>query len=371
MYWLRCASISIEEADGAGCGRETGRLSVNSLGVIVSQCIETRLAMKDSIANTVLSAAGAQAITNASVIQSLWSGYGEIIRLTLQGGAFPSVILKHVKLPEAGNHPRGWNTGLSHQRKIHSYQVEAHWYQRYAGQCDIHCPVPACLAVHAAENETLLLLTDLDADGFTVRKESATPEDIHACLDWLAGFHAVFLDTTADGLWECGTYWHLDTRPDELAALEDTSLQHAAPLIDQRLRQCRYQTLVHGDAKLANFCFSSDTTRPRVAAVDFQYVGRGCGMKDVAYFIGSCLHEGECEAMESALQDYYFSALGQRLMEKHPTIDAPQLEAEWRELYDVAWADFHRFLKGWSPGHWKINSYSEQLTRRVIERLQA
>jgi len=54
---------------------------------------------------------------------------------------------------------------------------------------------------------------------------------------------------------------------------------------------------------------------------------------------------------------------------KHPKIDTEHLEREWRSLFDVAWADFHRFLKGWSPDHWKLNSYSERLTKRVIERL--
>lgn len=327
--------------------------------------------MHADITNTVLSATGGQKIRNAMVIQSLWSGYGEIVRLELEGSNYPSVILKHVKLPEAGSHPRGWNTGLSHDRKIRSYQVEAHWYQDYAHRCDSDCPVPVCLDVSAVEDETVLVLTDLDAAGFNLRKESVEIEDIHACLDWLASFHATFLNSPADRLWECGSYWHLDTRPDELAALEDVSLRKAAPLIDQQLRQCRYQTLIHGDAKLANFCFTADVPKPGVAAVDFQYAGRGCGMKDVAYFIGSCLLEEECEALETPLLDYYFSRLGQRVTEKHPDIDTGELEGEWRGLYDVAWADFHRFLKGWSPGHWKINSYSEQLTRRVIERLQS
>jgi hypothetical protein len=327
--------------------------------------------MHTAIANTVLAATGAQTIRSATVIQSLWSGYGEIVRLELEGSTYPSVILKHIKLPEASSHPRGWNTGRSHQRKIRSYQVEAHWYQDYAHHCDSNSRVPGCLAVSAVENETVLVLTDLDAAGFNLRKESVEIEDIHACLDWVASFHATFLDSSADGLWECGTYWHLNTRPDELAALEDVTLQGSAPLIDKALRQCRYQTLVHGDAKLANFCFTGDTPRPCVAAVDFQYVGRGCGMKDVAYFVGSCLREDECEALENELLDYYFSALCQHVTQKHPGLDASELEAEWRGLYDVAWADFHRFLTGWSPGHWKINSYSEQLTRRVIERLQS
>ena len=326
--------------------------------------------MHTDIVNTVLSATGAQAIGKTTAIQSLWSGYGEIVRLALEGGSHPSVILKHIKLPETSNHPRGWNTGRSHDRKVRSYQVEAHWYQNYAHQCHVQCPVPRCLAVTASENETLLVLTDLDAEGFDLRRETATIEDIRACLDWLASFHATFLNSPSAGLWERGSYWHLDTRPEEWAALEDVQLREAASLIDQQLRRCRHQTLVHGDAKLANFCFTADSPKPAVAAVDFQYVGRGCGMTDVAYFIGSCLREEECEALENNLLDYYFARLEQRVTAKQLEIDTAELEEEWRALFDVAWADFHRFLKGWSPGHWKINSYSERLTRRVIERLQ-
>ena len=336
--------------------------------------------MLPAIANLVLSATGAHTIDNSTVIQSLWSGYGQIVRLQLSGGTYSSVILKHIKLPDGGNHPRGWNTGHSHQRKIRSYQIEAHWYQHYAAHCANDCVVPVCLAVSALESETVLVLTDLDAAGFDVRKSAVKIRDIHACLDWLASFHATFLHSKADGLWECGTYWHLDTRPDELAALHDNALRQAAPLIDQKLRQCRYQTLVHGDAKLANFCFRPKSSNPdcstsnalsKVAAVDFQYVGRGCGMKDVAYFIGSCLTEEQCEAMESQLLDRYFSMLIERVVQKKIGVNTAELEQEWRALYSIAWADFHRFLKGWSPDHWKINRYSEKLTADVINQLQS
>ncbi len=327
------------------------------------------------IAKTVLSATGANSIESSNVIQSLWSGYGEISRLELSGGTHSSVVVKHINPPEAGDHPRGWNTGLSHQRKIRSYQVEAHWYQHYAKECSNDCVVPICLAIEMLENRTILVLTDLDAAGFDVRKTSVETQDIHACLNWLASFHATFLSSKADGLWECGTYWHLDTRPDELAALNDIALRRAAPLIDQKLRQCHYQTLVHGDAKLANFCFGSDSSTTdfsaSVAAVDFQYIGRGCGMKDVAYFIGSCLRDDQCDALESQLLDYYFSILTDRIDQKGVGVNTAALEAEWRALYPLAWADFHRFIKGWSPGHWKINSYSEKLTTAVIENLKS
>lgn len=303
-------------------------------------------------------------------MQSLWSGYGEIVRLVLEGGTYPSVILKHISLPDAGSHPRGWNTGLSHQRKMRSYQVEAHWYQQYSHRCIPECCVPECLAVATSENETFILLADLDAAGFNLRKDSVEIADVKACLTWLAHFHARFLGSSAQGLWECGTYWHLETRPDELAALDDVALKKAAPVIDAQLRQCTYQTLVHGDAKLANFCFTGDMPEPKVAAVDFQYAGRGCGMKDVAYFIGSCLNEQDCEALEAELLDGYFCVLTRQL-EKQQVVDAAQVEAQWRPLYATAWADFHRFLKGWSPGHWKLNSYSERLTHQVVSRLRS
>ena len=285
-----------------------------------------------------------------------------------------SVILKHIKLPDQGNHPRGWNTNLSHQRKVRSYQIEAHWYQQYAQQCNQQCAVPTCLTVESADNETVLVLTDLDALGFCERKTQVEIKDVHACLKWLANFHATFLGSDAEGLWGCGTYWHLDTRPDELAALSDEVLREAAPMIDRELKQCEFQTLVHGDAKLANFCFAPSSpdsfVSPEVAAVDFQYVGRGCGMKDVAYFLGSCLYEDECEEMETELLDVYFSELTKQVNLKHKNIDIVRLEKEWRDMYPLAWADFHRFIKGWSPGHWKINSYSERLTAQVINKLR-
>jgi Ser/Thr protein kinase RdoA (MazF antagonist) len=151
--------------------------------------------------------------------------------------------------------------------------------------------------------------------------------------------------------------------------MDEGELKQAAPVINRRLNEAPFRTLVHGDAKLANFCFSDDGTR--VAAVDFQYVGGGCGMKDVAYFIGSCLDESECERREASLLDAYFSALKEALALQRPHIDAADVEAAWRPLYGLAWTDFYRFLLGWSPGHWKIHDYSERLAHEVVSQLRA
>lgn len=46
-------------------------------------------------------------LLSSEVIQSLWGGYGELVRLKF---AKRSVIVKHVKLPKPSEHPRGWNT---------------------------------------------------------------------------------------------------------------------------------------------------------------------------------------------------------------------------------------------------------------------
>lgn len=310
---------------------------------------------------------GATAIELIEVIQELWSGYGAILRYRLSGSQRNRVVVKHVHFHDRADHPRGWNTDFSHQRKIKSYRVESAWYANYSQRCSEHSPVPRCLALENRGDETLIMLEDLDEAGFPERREHVNKVELLACLHWLANFHATFLGCPPDGLWQQGTYWHLETRPDELAALSDLPLKQAAAAIDQRLKNSPYQTLVHGDAKLANFCFSNDGSR--VAAVDFQYVGGGCGMKDVAYFIGSCLNDNECAQYESWLLDSYFAELRRALTRLKSHVDAAALEQNWRELFPVAWSDFHRFLKGWSPGHWKLNSYSERLAREVVEQI--
>lgn len=325
--------------------------------------------MNQSFQEVARQALAANTIFHIEDIQSLWSGYGKIMRYGLTGADRETVVIKHVKLPDRTHHPRGWDTDISHQRKIRSYHVESAWYRQWASQCDDSCRVPQCFALEEDDEEFLMVLEDLDASGFPVRKSRVATTEMQVCLRWLANFHATFMGQVPTGLWQVGTYWHLDTRPDELEVLSDDDLKAAAGIIDQRLNTARFQTFVHGDAKLANFCFSE--SGEQVAAVDFQYVGGGCGMKDVAYFIGSCLYEEECERYETELLDYYFVQLREALELRDSAIDVNELEQEWRVLYPVAWTDFHRFVKGWSPGHWKIHSYSERLAREVISQLHA
>lgn len=89
-------------------------------------------------------------------------------------------------------------------------------------------------------------------------------------------------------------------------------------------------------------------------------------MKDVAYFVGSCLSGSECARREDELLELYFSSL-RPCLPSH--IDAESLESEWRSLYPIAWADFQRFMEGWSPGHRKLTDYSDATTERAINEI--
>ncbi|MDX8389979.1 MAG: oxidoreductase family protein [Mariprofundaceae bacterium] len=324
--------------------------------------------MTSALHNLILKSTASLSAERGEVIQSLWSGYGEIVRMHLQGGNVQSVVLKHVVFPSQVNHPRGWHNDVSHQRKVRSYEVEMSWYHDWASRCDDSCRLPLCLASETIGEEHLMVLEDLDAAGYSVRKSWLDKDDVCLCLKWLANFHAIFLGEEPKNLWPTGTYWHLATRPDELAVIEDDGLRNAAPVMDSILSHAKFKTLVHGDAKVANFCFSDDGKS--VAAVDFQYVGGGCGMKDVAYFLGSCLNDQQQQQWDVELLDIYFLALKQALQHVDKGVDVDALETEWRALFPVAQADFYRFLVGWMPTHWKINDYNKKTTLDMVASLE-
>lgn len=300
----------------------------------------------------VLSHTGARAVTEVTRLQGLWGGYGELLRLHLAGGPVPSVILKLVVPPE------GAHETASDRRKRRSYAVEQAWYLEGARRCDADCRVASCYAVERRQESSLLLLEDLQNAGF----HPGRPPRIRAGLQWLAHFHARFLGAPPPGLWEQGSYWHLETRREEWARMPAGSLKDAAEALDRRLRSARYQTLLHGDSKPANFCWGPDGT---ASAVDFQYVGPGCGIRDTAYFLDCCLGESGCQSEADGWLDFYFVVLRQALEQHAHDLDAAELESEWRSLFPVAWSDFCRFEQGWR-GPSPLGAYSQlQLTRAL------
>lgn len=306
------------------------------------------------------------ACAEMEVIQSLWSGYGKISRYQLVNSPLDRVVVKHIALNQSSEHPRGWNTGNSHKRKVKSYEIETYWYEKWNQRCNDNCRVPKFLGSFSEGQDQWIILEDLNAN-FPLRKHNPDFSEIRVCLKWLANFHATFLNQKPTGLWKVGTYWNLETRPDEFEEMKHPELKLKAHLIDNLLNQCTYQTIVHGDAKLANFCFSEDGKQ--VAAVDFQYVGGGCGMKDVAYFFSYCLSGSELEIYGKELLDFYFSELQKAFEASSSKIDFKALEEEWRGMYPVACTDFTRFLLGWMPTHQKINDYNLKMVNSVLSNL--
>lgn len=300
------------------------------------------------------------------VIQSLWSNYGKISRYRLNNPQKPTVVVKHISMTQPVDHPRGWNTDISHQRKIRSYEIETYWYKNWNKLCSESSKTPEFLGAFDQGSEQWIVLEDLDTH-YPIRKHRLTLPEAKTCLIWLANFHATFLGKEPTGLWPTGTYWHLDTRPEEFERIEHAELRSKAHRINEVLESCAYQTIVHGDAKVANFCFSE--SGKEIAVVDFQYVGRGCGMKDVAYFLGSCLSDTELESYAEDLLEFYFEELRQAIELSGADISISHLEQEWRRMYAVAWTDFTRFLLGWMPSHQKVNGYSLRLMKMVLAEL--
>ncbi|WP_417347443.1 phosphotransferase [Ferrimonas sp.] len=297
----------------------------------------------------------AKSLVELQLIQPLWNQYGGLYRAHIDDGR--SVIAKWVVPPADQG-------GLGHQRKLRSYQVELDWYRHHAEYCGEVSRVPAYLGEHLLDNGTLMVLEDLATAGFSPLSQDQGHSHLEAMIRWLAGFHARFMGSAPDGLWEQGCYWHLATRPDEWAAMEPGPLKDAAVAIDTQLQGARYQSLVHGDAKVANF-LGNDFGQ--VAAVDFQYVGGGAGIRDLVYLLGSVLSDDALEAHAFELLDRYCQALIEQLRAKG--WDVAQLDAvlaEQSALFPFAWADFERFLQGWKPGHWKLGRFSQAMTRRAL-----
>ena len=295
----------------------------------------------------VLAQTGASAILDSVLLQNLWGGYGELRRLHLQGR--PSLILKCVQPPAYER------ASVSDRRKRRSYEVEQAWYQGPAAHSQAR--LAACYGTESAGEIRLLLLEDLANAGFIPGR----PPQIGAGLRWLARFHASYLGSRPDGLGEQGSYWHLDTRQDEFQRMPEGELKQAAHGLDRILKEARYQTLLHGDSKPANFLWKN---AEEAAAVDFQYVGVGCGIRDVAYFLDCCLSYNGSENQAETWLDFYFQALRQA----RPDLPA-DLEAEWRRLYPVAWADYARFMQGWGrPG--PLDRYTQRQLQRALTLLR-
>ena len=128
------------------------------------------------------------------LIQELWSGYGKIVRLSNTQEQGERAILKEIQLATVTNHPRGWNTSTSHVRKLNSYEIEIQFYKKWAGRCNEACRVPIYFDSSLNENTLELLIEDLDASGYSKRRDALSFKESKVVIRWLANFHANFMN---------------------------------------------------------------------------------------------------------------------------------------------------------------------------------
>lgn len=310
---------------------------------------------------------GASRISSFDVIQPVWGGNGEVLQVNLVGAGVESVVVKHITIP-GGIKGKKKNRDVSFARTLTSYDNELSFYQHYSKRLAQSVRIPHVYIGQRLEDGWVFVFENMLDSGFSMARKTYSERDIQGALKWLAGFHAAFMGSPGERLWKAGSYWNLASRETERAQICEPRLRACAAALDGALNHCRFKTLIHGDAKTDNFCFPNAET-DGVVGLDFQYVGLGCGMKDVMCLLDSCLSPFDVGLEGASYLDFYFLQLTAALKERSEPMDAIAVEKEWRQLYPVAWADYYRFLDGWAPGKYPPEGHIEELLEKALQLL--
>ncbi|GAC96006.1 hypothetical protein PHSY_003585 [Pseudozyma hubeiensis SY62] len=278
-----------------------------------------------------------------------------------------------------------------------SYRVEGNFYRHFAHTVATEgLSVPALFASadDAGEEGELLILEDISIrfPVLTERRGTLDSAQIRKSLEWLANFHArswnitrrpdlhsfcpepaLAADWLGSGLWKQGGYHYLSTRREELASISRTSRWgslglHADSDLPTAVDWCLNNpptpsslSLIHGDVKSANMAFNPTSTC--MAMYDFQYVGMGLGVQDLAKFLTTSIpphHLTSRDGEESLLKTYH-NFLSQNLPHG-AEYSFDQLKQDW-ELALVSWT---RFLAGWSGGFWGNVDWLQHRVERLL-----
>lgn len=304
---------------------------------------------EEAVRLTQLCFPNAKGKVHVKTVCRLWAGMGHVYELSFGSNSRNSTQKFIVKCVDPG--PSQVDS-IGGRRKAASYQVEANFYENYANDLiDNHdLPLPRPHHVEHNGNQTIICMSKLEQDN--ARHHGTTNNVDEQVIKWLARLHASTWESNAEGLQPIGSYWYLDTRPDEHADMPRTGwqgrLKRAARAIDGRLQRDSMQCIIHGDAKEANILW---TDHGEVAMCDFQYCGKGPPTRDLAYFLCSSTNAQDEEAL---LKVYY-----DELIELLPnTATRPSFE-QLQESLELACCDYARFMSGW--GFW-----GNDLSRRVI-----
>lgn len=302
-----------------------------------------------------------------------------------------------------------------------SYQVEQYFYTYFAPQLPPNIAVAKCVTsinkISNNMNTTAMVMTDLRQEFPVAGEKRGTLNRVQsqAALTWLADFHGFWWTRSAridkdscilpplqhykhhastsfagqGGLWCQGGYTYLDTRRTEYDSLKNDSDQEwssqlCSPTSSSGLSIAElaarfitsssaspYQTLIHGDVKSENLFTTK--SGDRVAFYDFQYVGFGLGVSDLAKLF-------TCSIPLSSLVDDISIVYGeakltmqkgeQRLLECYlerlmRTSGKQYIWDVFVRHWEVALVDWLRFQASW--GFWGNSEWLEARVRSILE----
>lgn len=327
------------------------------------------------------------------------------------------LVLKIISPPNAKSEE-------GHLRKLFSYEVEQYFYKTIAPLLPKSVSVAHCLAsMHEMTGDmsrgtagvTATLMTDLRCQ-FPISGEKRTvlsPVQVHSAIKWLAEFHGSswalqdehlmgglllppleeFEARKSDknlfsrSIWLNGGYTYLATRQTEYASLASelgsewaaafcrpsgtaSIAEKAAKFLTPKGRP--FETFIHGDVKSENL-FSTESG-DSVAFFDFQYVGLGLGVCDLAKLftcsvpLHMLLGENEptntvigMQKEELNLLAQYHQLLSQHELTRRTKYEFLDLQRHW----ETALVDWCRFQASW--GFWGNTAWLQGRVRSILE----
>lgn len=311
-----------------------------------------------------------------------------------------------------------------HLRKMLSYEVEQHFYSHVVPLLGDDIGVAKCVAStrdisgqKRAELGSVVatIMTDLRPK-YPVAGEKRCELNsiqVHGALDWLAAFHSrswgLLSDSldkyvlppleessrrqqsgekdTGKSLWLNGGYTYLATRRKEYASLVDDtdsewsealctpsegSSLSVAEMVALFLTPCGrpVESLIHGDVKSENLF--TTTKGDKVAFFDFQYVGLGLGVCDLAkLFTCSVPLDMLIDADEPLPEELTMGDGEKKLLKHYHTCLLQNKESdlyEWKTFqrhWETALVDWCRFQASW--GFWGNTEWLEARVRSILK----
>ncbi|EKV11609.1 Protein kinase-like domain [Penicillium digitatum] len=336
------------------------------------------------------------------------------------GTTYP-LILKLISPPR-----KNTTVDEGHLRKMLSYEVEQYFYSEVVPQLGDDIAIAKCVAstrdMDDAEGPSELkgimatIMVDL-RPGFPVAGEkrgALNGTQVRAALDWLAGFHSRsrgLLPASLEGyvlppleesrrrqksgkgvgggLWLNGGYTYLATRgteyaslaqdtdsewSDALCKLSDGSSRSVAEMVAVFLTPCgrAIESYLHGDVKSENLF--TTTSGDSVAFFDFQYVGLGLGVCDLAKLFTCSVPLHMLVDGNGILPEQLSMCNGERgLLERYRMSLLPKEESDESELFkweafkrhwETALVDWCRFQASW--GFWGNTEWLEARVRSIL-----